>query len=207
MAKHPIQTLWKTRFAISIMISALLFGPTVDIHESAAATLEPTQSTIDPVLATEETAAVNAARQRYTDAGLEFPDVDIRFHGDPAYCYGNDGYYRLWFDGTATIDVCYPQADPDIRHIPRTRTLWHELAHAYIEPRIDEATKAALLELLYLPDWDEGSWSELGKENAAEILVWGIAGGRYKPWDVTEFDCPTKAAAYTLLTGLAGPTC
>lgn len=217
MENHPPQPrgtqALRGRLVALAIVPALLIVHSVAQSDTAAhahidqSTKAKPSSAADPEVAAEETAAVDAARESYADAGLEFPDVAIRFHEDSANCLGHDGYYLLYVDGTATIDVCYPRQDPDVRHIPRARTLWHELAHAYIEPRIDHDTETALLHLLGLADWDEGNWGELGKENAAEILVWGIGDGRYRPREVVEFDCPTKAAAYKLLTGLVGPTC
>lgn len=144
----------------------------------------------------------------YEGAGIELPDVDIRFHDGLAACFGNSGFYRGWTDRPDIIDVCSDPdglTDPDIR---QTRTLWHELAHAHLELRPSESDKRAFLELLELDSWSSGEWHGRGSEYAAEILVWGITGGSYKAHSaLATVDCSTRAAALSVLTDVEPHDC
>lgn len=180
---------------------------TAAIILAVAAVLPTTGAAASPAMTPEEKQAVNAAQQMFVEAGFEFPDVDIEFHDDKAACRGMDGWYEKVGERTATVDVCYQRSGPDVDHIGRARMLWHELGHAYLEPRLDGATKAALLELVGLEAWSGGAWTERGGEYATEILIWGIRDGRYRTnTRLQELDDATLAAGFTLLTGLEAPS-
>lgn len=156
----------------------------------------------------DELLILRATRRLYERAGLEFPHAEIRFHPDTAPCRGYNGYYQGFSDGTQRVDVCHSDDSAQFADIQRTRILWHELAHAYLELRLDAATKSAFLEVYGLESWSDGDWDVLGSEYAAETLVWGISGGSYRLHSrLHAVECETLATGYEILTGNDAPGC
>ena len=191
------------------MLLVTVTGTWITLTGNASAAGEDAADPHSPATAftTEEQQTVAATQRLYQAWGLEFPNVPIRFHADSTTaCDGEAGLYQVWADGRATVDVCYPGDNVEIGDIMRDRVLWHEVAHAYIEPRTDEATKAAFLDELGLQAWSDTDWDQRGGENAAEILVWGMSDGRYH-LTLEDIDCETKSAGFEILTGLEGPSC
>ena len=150
-------------------------------------------------------ATVQLAYQLFEGAGLVAPDAVIRFHRTTPAC---NGYYQSHADASPTVEVCYTSENPQGLDIQRLRVLSHELAHAYVEPRLDRPTRVALLDLLGLERWTGDEWQELGSEHAAEVLVWGMLDGQYRLHDRLEaLDRSTLDTVYGLLTGAdAGAT-
>lgn len=194
------KTAWRiTAVAIALAITT---GSSATSNNGFAAEAVPAS----PAVTAAEEEAVASVRQMFEEAGFEFPDAEIRFHDDPAACRGFDGFYEKLDDHTATVDVCYDRHDQEAGHIQRARMLWHELGHAYLEPRLDETTRTALLDLLGLETWNGGEWNERGGEYATEILIWAMKNGRYRINTLLQdLDDETLAAGYTLLTGLEAP--
>jgi hypothetical protein len=193
-----------TRIAAALL--ALAAGTGASIPEGENPQVEAL--TIPAEVLAAEDHAIASTKEGYEAAGFEFPVVDIRFHTDLAACEGYSGHY-VWFAGqTPTADICYDRLDLEGGHIGRARILWHEIAHAYLEPRVDDATRAALLDLVGYEEWSTGDWGERGGEYAAEIFLWGMKDGRYQEHPVlAEVDCEVKAAGFTMLTGRVAPTC
>ena len=106
------------------------------------------------------------AVQRYAAAGLTLPELEIRFHDDPADCGDRMGSYRH-----GVVDLCY-------RHLDglASRTLVHEMAHGWLEAGLSAEARERFLGLRTLPTWNDPDrdWDERGFEQAAETIAWAV---------------------------------
>lgn len=69
------------------------------------------------------------AKDRLRRAGLEFPDVDIRFHPDLMEC---DGHMGLFNRASNSLDMC---------RIDK-RWILHELAHAWVHSNLTDRQRS-----------------------------------------------------------------
>ena len=133
------------------------------------------------------------AVDRYVDAGLQLPDLDISF---PTSCSGKAALYHV---GRSSIDFCFISK----------RTVLHEFAHAW-----DDTSAAvdhrAFLELRGLTVWWGGTEmpsGEQGTEHLAEIVAWGLNGAepRLVP-QLPKNSVSELTAAFIFLTGSPPPS-
>ncbi|MGI9610203.1 MAG: hypothetical protein ACR2NL_07895 [Acidimicrobiia bacterium] len=101
---------------------------------------------------------LNLALEAFETAGLELPEIEVRFAPDPTSCRGHDGYFQPKFSPWR-LTICSE----------RDYVLLHELAHAWAEARLDDAKKQRFVDRLGLPSWnDKGDdWGDRGTEVAA----------------------------------------
>ena len=69
---------------------------------------------------------------RFSEAGLDLPEVTITFHDDDAPCRGNTGLYRP--GPPAEVHLCISDGRPET--VKKLITL-HELGHAWAEAHVD----------------------------------------------------------------------
>ena len=144
----------------------------------------------------------------YSEAGIELPELDIQFHDDLAPCFGNAGFYRHYVDRPDIIDVCADPSGPTDKTIQQTRTLWHELAHAHLSPRLSDQAKAEFTAFVGADAWQSDEWHRQGTEYAAEILVWGIVGGNLEMHrGLDDLDCPTLIGGLKLISDIQREAC
>ena len=135
------------------------------------------------------------ALERFEDAGIELPPIDVRFGDGPEDCADHLGFYRdgtVWFCHRTTSDLA-------------ARGIVHELAHAWIETTLPGEIQERFLELRGLGTWNgqDVTWDERGSEQAAEILAWAVgdqADGTRAP-SFPGNSRPELADAYRVLTG------
>ncbi len=147
------------------------------------------------------------AHERFAMAGLDVPKMAIEFHEDDAACEGQRGTVRTDDDGRRVLRICADHGDPGVRRSWRRKTLIHELAHVWEQRTVDDAARAALLELRGLVAWNDRSmpWEERGTEHAAEIITWAVGEQSWRI-DVRLADgCNELAEGYELLTSSAAP--
>lgn len=140
-----------------------------------------------------QTADIDVAVQRFADAHLSLPDLNIRFSDDPVDCYG----YLGTFDSATTpwtIAIC-----SDLAFVPT-----HEFAHAWLEARVDGDTRTRYLRARHKERWDDkrDDWSERGVEDAAFIIQQNLM--ITPPTPLTP-EWKSRADAYELLTGHTSP--
>ena len=206
----------RTRLTILITVAVSLVAGTQagSSPRSADATevarvADATQAESSPsgALTTEQQALVDWAASRFERLGLDLPDVTVTFHDASVECRGFGG---LYIPSTRQIRICQMV----------NTTIVHELAHAWIETTFDETDRQDFMAQRGLEVWaDPGyEWSELGAEQAAEVITWGLmdrnilirwieatADGREVP-SFRLFKLPDSSpdeliAAYELLTG------
>jgi hypothetical protein len=140
---------------------------------------------------------VEWALARYRAAHLEVPSLDLYFHPDPSGCRGNLGRAA-----NGRVDLCVRLAmEPGPQRI-----VLHELAHAWAEVHLDEASRAAFNRFRGVATWNNAGaeWKDRGNEQAAEIMAWGLGDGTMGPMISGDRESPALAAAFQMLTG-AGP--
>jgi len=100
------------------------------------------------------------AVERFVAAGLQLPDLDLRF---PVFCHGKGGIYHV---GASSIDFC---------RVNRKNVL-HEFAHAW-DDTSGAVDREGFLELRGLTVWFGGldvPAAEQGSEHLAIIIAWGL---------------------------------
>jgi hypothetical protein len=129
---------------------------------------------------------------RFTAAGLQLPDLDIRF---PVFCDGKGAIYHV---GESAIDFC---------RVNRKNAL-HELAHAW-DDTSGAVDREAFLELRGLSLWFGGldvPAREQGSEHLAIIIAWGLmdpgSGSAHGLPDNSDVEL---TEAFELLTGTHTP--
>lgn len=134
----------------------------------------------------EARAIVEWAIGRFTDAGLQLPDLVISF---PAYCRGKGALYHV---GQGAIDFCQLNR----------RVALHELAHAW-DDTSGEVDREEFMQLRGVQLWFGGietPSAEQGSEHLAVIIAWGLmdAGARSAHGLPHNSDAELSAAFETL---------
>jgi hypothetical protein len=135
------------------------------------------------------------AEDRFADAGIGVPSLEVRFHRERRGCEDRLGLYE---DGVAHICGIY------VNDMSR-RMLLHEVAHGWVESNVSASLEERFLRLRQLETWNDHDveWEARGTEHAAEIIGWAVAGqpgGTGMP-SIPMNDPSQLAAAYELLTG------
>jgi hypothetical protein len=135
------------------------------------------------------------AMERFADAGLVLPNLDIRFHGDRQACADHLGYYD---DGV--VRSCH-------RHLNEMAAggLLHEMAHGWVDAYLPQDVRSRFMELRDLRTWNDWDveWDARGTEQAAEIIAWAVGdqGDGTRAPSFPENSRRELAAAYRVLTG------
>lgn len=134
------------------------------------------------------------ALAHYEAGGLDLPPTAVRFHEEDEGCSG--------LLGTAVvgrIDLCVRMAmEPGPQRI-----VLHELAHVWAAANLSPATQEDFLSLRGLDAWGdaEDPWKERGREQAAEIIAWGLDADAMLPMIVGNREPAALSEAFRLLTG------
>jgi hypothetical protein len=136
------------------------------------------------------------AVERFANAGLEPPAVEIEFHGDPSGCGGHFGLAR---DGH--VDVC-----TTLVNVMARRALLHEMSHIWLDQNLDVDVRKRFMEMRELPSWNASGdpWELRGYEQGAEIIAWAL-GERILTPQVPDIEPTLLARGFELLTGSAPP--
>ena len=135
------------------------------------------------------------AVKRYRSAGLTLPEIDLYFHTNESGCRG---YVAYQIDGR--IDFCGRLAmEPGPQRI-----VLHELAHAWCDANMDEASRARFIDQRGLVSWNGSStdYKARGYEQAAEIIAWGLGVGSPTPVIEGQTDPSGLTVSFRLLTDL-----
>jgi hypothetical protein len=163
------------------------------VADEAASTPSNTMTELSPA----QVEVLEWALDLYAEAGLDLPPIDFVAHADHEPCEGFDGYHRVE-GGRSTIHLCGPFE----RHLAEPLYL-HELAHAWDVASLGDDRRQAFLELRGLDRWrsEARPWHELGAEQAAEILVWGLRDRPMRVARIAGTSCAELQAGYDVLTG------
>jgi hypothetical protein len=131
---------------------------------------------------------------RYEEAGLDLPPTEVFFHDERDGC---GGYLGTTVAGR--IDLCVRLAmEPGPQRI-----VLHELAHAWALANLDAGRQTRFLELRGLTSWTGRGvpWDEQGREQAAEIVAWGLGDGTMLPMIAGDTGADALNEAFRSLTG------
>jgi hypothetical protein len=148
----------------------------------------------------DERKLVEWALSRYETAGLRLPTISFAFHDSNEGCRGSEGTYQgLYKHATRTIDICNRgSGSTDPRH-----TLLHELAHAWSLTNMTDDDITEFVAHRGLDHWysNETPWWQMGQEQAAEIIAWGLQDAdEYKSiWLFLE-SCEDLTSSFELVT-------
>ena len=211
-----------TRTALAVLTVAMsLIPPTPSVQPAAIASQvhamavpggpakSPAQTTdrsgiVSIATAQTDITAVAEAERLFTANDFATPNATVTFSRSADDCGGMRGRTYLG-DGTPNIVVCATNANPTVERQWRTRTLLHELAHAWIAENVPTKTQDDFIRLRRLDVWADRDhqWARRATEHAAEILIWGLTGGGYHvDFRLDNTSCVDLAAGYELLTGL-----
>ena len=145
------------------------------------------------------------ATERFALVGLDLPDVEVSFHDDLESCNWNEGIYRS-DGGVHRVQVCIPDHGTFASDLHRSRTLIHELAHAWEQAVLDDADRQRLLSVLDAQAWvtSDLAWEDRGAERFAETIVWGLYDQLRRPTLITT-SCAELHADFQFITGHPAP--
>ena len=135
------------------------------------------------------------ALEAFVDAGLEVPDLEVRFFTNDETCGTEHG--RFFTDeGVRHIHICPTEFDSVYEH---------ELAHAWESVNLTDAQRSEFMQLYGYSSWSskEVAWRDRGIEGVAFVIQRGVAGMPLPP--VPGGDEKSRMQAYELLTGRPAP--
>lgn len=140
-------------------------------------------------------ARLGEAFQAFETAGLELPDLEIRFFTDDETCGAEHGRFYTTED-TWHIRICPTEVDSVYEH---------ELAHAWELAHVTDAQRRAFMRMRGYTSWSDRDlpWAERGIEGAASVIERGVAGLPLPP--VLGKKEVSRLRSYELLTGRPAP--
>lgn len=138
---------------------------------------------------------VGEALRAFEEAGLELPDLEIRFFTDDETCGAEHGRFYpsedIW-----RIHICPTEVDAVYEH---------ELAHAWELANVTDAQRREFMQMRGYESWSDRElpWDERGVEGAASVIERGVAGLPLPP--VLGREEVSRMRAYELLTGRPAP--
>ena len=192
---------------LSIGLSISMVGELPGERSTASATTGTAQADLQRVdlvgLPAEYEELVEWALSRFDEAGLELPPLRITHHGDDREpCQGVGGFHRSR-DGISVIDFCTTKVG-----MFAERLVLHELAHAWTDHQLTDARKSEFQDLRGWTHWvahEDASWDELGCEQAAEIIAWGLSDRPIRSILIAQASCEDFEVGYRTLTGRPPP--
>ena len=107
-------------------------------------------------------AQVAQALDRFDEAGLTLPPLELTFHDGSGPCHGHTGWYRRQ-GRVAHIEICSPT-----NHI-----ILHELAHAWEGASVSDDVRREFADHWGVDSWNDHTtdWTERGTERAADTVA------------------------------------
>lgn len=186
--KHDLSGL----LLLGLIVFATAPAPASAIPARIWASLSPAVSVGDA--SSEQADRLAFAVDRFHNAGLPLPDLEVRFSYDQATRNGGMGLFQTehipW-----RITIC-SQAD---------FVYAHELTHAWELANLTDETRQRFMELRGHLSWADPSvpWSERGVEGVAFIIEQGLLD-QPLPAIVSD-ELASRLAAFELLTGKPSP--
>lgn len=146
---------------------------------------------------------------RYEDAGLAEPRIATVTFEPSRSCRDLSGRV-IEEDGSRHLflclhdhELCSGDAGCERPVLQARIGALHELAHAWILDRTDDATRNEFLEATGLETWNDTSvpWQLRGSEYAAEVLAWGLLDELVPMVRIGNPECSELTEAFQILTG------
>lgn len=152
-------------------------------------------------LTDEQQGLVDWAEERFALAGLELPELAIRFDPSGERCGTADGLYEQTSDGERIVTICIREGDTFATDLQRRRTLLHEFAHAWDFANLSDDDRDALGDMLGIERWndDDAAWDDRGVERFAETFVYALLDQPRRALKV-DLECTELVTAFRAAT-------
>jgi hypothetical protein len=153
-------------------------------------------------LTPEEQVLVDWATGRFTQAGLELPELTVRFDPTRELCNNADGLYRHGPNQERVVTVCTPDFDTFAAQLGRRRTLLHEFGHAWDFANMSPQDHHELGQILGTDSWSDQNheWEDRGVERFAETFVFALLDQPRRQLKVS-LECSDLLGAFNTATG------
>lgn len=178
------------------MLGAAVHPPVGGAGSTAALGAAPPEEPED-LISADQRNVLGWALRLFDEADLVLPPLDVVAHSGTKPCEGRHGS-ASYHPNHVVIDLC-----GTLTGAPLEFLLLHELAHAWAEYAIDEATRRDFLADRGLESWRDRdvAWHERGTEHAAEIVVWALMDRPVRIVRIPDAGCDALGRGYRLLTG------
>jgi hypothetical protein len=187
---------------IANLLVVILAGAAFPTSTSSIDTRAPDQQPVVQ-LSDDQADAVEWARDRFAQVGLELPDMVIEFDPTKRACGVAEGRYR--YDGEVhRVAICVWPGPSFRADLERRRTLLHEFAHAWETANLDDTERTRMLDDLGVAAWHDpdADWEDRGAERFAEVFVFALLDQPLRQLKVPG-ECSTMVALFTDVTGHA----
>jgi len=153
-------------------------------------------------LTDDEQAVVDWAMGRFAQAGLELPELTVRFDPSGELCRYNEGLYHHAPNGERFVTICTGEYDTFASQLWRRRTLLHELGHAWDFANMSAEDHDELGPILGADAWDDDDdrWADRGIERFAEMFVFALLDQPRRQL-LVGLDCADVLSALRTATG------
>lgn len=174
--------------------------PAVEVHSALPASHpadvrpEPASSPPAPVEGSASQQAREAwALDRFREAGLDLPDLEIIRHSHREDCDGIPAFFARQGQDWS-IELCTPA--PFI--------LLHELGHAWVAHNLTDAEREAFQQARGLPSWNDPATphKDRATEHAADVIAWGLSDDAPSLTTDPEASFDELTRAFRTLTGV-----
>ena len=174
------------------------------IIESRVRTTTPVVQTVSEVepLGDAEQALVDWATDRFAQAGLELPELTVRFDPSRDLCRNNDGRYHHAPNGDRVVTICTQDSGTFADQLTRRRTLLHEFGHAWDVANMSAEDHDELGRILGADAWNDHDdvWADRGVERFAEAFVFALLDQPRRQLKVS-LECSDLLSAFSTATG------
>lgn len=179
-------------------------SPNIESQVRITAPVVEIASGVEP-LTDDQQALVDWAKDRFALAGLELPELTVRFDPNRHLCRNNDGLYQHTTNGERVVTICAPGFDTSAAQLQRRRTLLHEFGHAWDFANMSSEDHDELGRILGADAWNdhEDKWADRGVERFAETFVFALLDQPRRQLKVG-IECSELLSAFSTATG-AGP--
>ena len=153
-------------------------------------------------LTDDEQALVHWAIDRFARAGLELPEMAVRFDPSRELCGGAEGLYQQTAEGERIVTICIRDSDSFAAQLERRRTLLHEFGHAWDYANLTSDDRQELARILGADDWNDPlvAWADRGVERFAETFVFALLDQPARQLKVS-LECSALIDAFRTATG------
>jgi hypothetical protein len=168
--------------------AATVAEPSPQVRESPSPSIEVEGASAS------QTDRLTLALARFTEAGLELPNLKVIFSTDAAACKEHHGLFSTAFDPWR-ISICSPL----------DFVYEHELAHAWEHAMLNDQLRRQFMDLRGSTVWSgkDTPWNQRGQEDLAFVIQQGLSG---LPLPRTlSGEAVSRVKAFELLTGRPAP--
>jgi hypothetical protein len=153
-------------------------------------------------LTDDEQAMVDWAKDRFAQAGLELPELTVRFDPSRALCGNSEGLYHHEPNGDRVVSICTRESDTFAAQLERRRTLLHEFGHAWDVANLADDDHDQLGRILGADAWNDHDdvWADRGVERFAETFVFALLDQPARRLKV-DLECGDLLSAFAAATG------